>query len=106
MDFVVMALKFLEAEVIKIFLPEIMQYLMFQGIREVWWTGGHDMTVEGEWKWITSCQPVEDFVWSADHNEPDGSGGHDCLDLSYDREYSGSDYLCDSTYYPICQIKQ
>ena len=75
---------------------------MFQFIPTFWWTGGHDLAVEGNWKWIKSSQPVEDFVWS--YSQPDGYDGHDCLDLFYGYDYRGDDESCENLYFPICQI--
>ena len=34
--------------------------------RRPWWIGGSDEGSEGEWYWINSQQPVEDFVWRSD----------------------------------------
>ena len=69
-----------------------------------WWTGGHDIAREADWKWISSCQPVGDFIW---YSEPDIDIGYDCLYLAYGYyiDWFGGDMSCDRNYYHICQIK-
>ena len=82
-----------------------MKYFLFkksQGIKDNRWTGGLDIGAEGDWKWLSSCQPVGDFVWSP--NQPDGRLDDNCLDLNYNFGYLAFDALCDLTYYPICQF--
>ena len=86
----------------KFFFP-IQLTIYHQGISADWWTGGHDIAVEGNWEWITNGQPLEDLVWSS--NQPEGVSGRDCLMLENGYDYLGRDYTCDHRSYPICQIK-
>ena len=76
---------------------------MYQGITTNWWTGGFDIAAEGNWKWITSFEPVGDFVWAS--SEPNSGIGYDCLFLYYVYNYLGFDANCDAAQYPICELK-
>merc|ERR1712037_478541 len=69
-----------------------------EGTTHFWWTAGTDLGIEGRWIWATTLTAVEDFVWITGY--PNSSLDKNCLALSYNYEYLGFDYFCDSKYFP------
>jgi len=70
------------------------------------WLGGTDLGHEGTWIWISSMQPVEDFVWYKDAlGEPHESVNDNCMawyrNLGFDK---ARNYPCSDSHYPLCQI--
>merc|ERR1711909_6800 len=66
-----------------------------------WWTSGTDIGVDGNWFWSVSLSKVEDYIWSS--NQPNGNGSENCLVLYHSYSYMAHDYDCAAGYMPICQ---
>ena len=70
------------------------------------WLGGTDLGHEGTWIWISSIQPVEDFVWYKDAlGEPHESVNDNCMAWYRNRGFDKArNYPCSDSHYPLCQI--
>ena len=68
-----------------------------------WWTAATDVGINGQWIWITSLTPVEDYFWYAGY--PNGWGAENCANLHVSSSYLGYNLACDNLFYPICQLK-
>ena len=70
------------------------------------WLGGTDLGHEGTWIWISSMQPVEDFVWYKDAlGEPHESVNDNCMAWYRNRGFDKArNYPCSDSHYPLCQI--
>ena len=75
-----------------------------EGAAHHWWAAGTDVGREGEWYWATTLTEVGDFVWTS-HENAASNTAENCLMLEPGWGYEGRDWTCDSTWYPICQLK-
>merc|ERR1712025_770007 len=66
-----------------------------------YWVGATDKGREGKWIWISSLEPVDDFVWHTGY--PRSSYKHNCMFLHVSWDYEAADATDTVTYYPICQ---
>ena len=85
MDFLIMELQFLE---------------VYTGPRD-YWGGGTDFGREGQWYWMNSLSPVDDFVWGS--TEPNGNVTENYHEFRYTRDYMLEDINQNNTNFPICQ---
>merc|ERR1712012_936060 len=75
-----------------------------EGAAHHWWAAGTDVGREGQWYWATTLTEVGDFVWTS-HENAASNTAENCLMLEPGWGYEGRDWTCDSTWYPICQLK-
>ena len=109
-----MILYFLEEQVIREILL-LSRDFNFQGLGGTWWTGGiwEGNTTTGVWKWVSSGQPVGDFVWA--RGQPWNNltflsiFDHIFLSSNDDHNYEGCnfEYPISTSYsrLSICQLK-
>ena len=64
-----------------------------------WWTGGVARGSEADWVYVSSSQPVPDFVWGEGHPSTRG----DCMVLDK-QNHRGQDISCNNQYYALCQL--
>ena len=67
-----------------------------------WWLGATDTSREGDWVWMASLSPVEQFVWYV--NNPNDRTSSSCMTM-YSTHGSAQDASCQTTFKPICQKK-
>lgn len=72
-----------------------------EGGRKQWWLGGTDQGREGQWYWMTSLEPVQDFVWW--QTQPNGGLQENCMYATVDAGLSFWDISCDEEWFPVCQ---
>ena len=83
------------------FLVNQLQLLEIQTGSKSYWGGATDFGREGQWYWMNSLLPVEDFVWGwGQPNE-----GYDGNYLDFFSDTLGSVSLSQSVRVPICQKK-
>ena len=75
-----------------------------EGAAHDWWTAATDVGINGQWFWIASRADVEDFVWYTDQPNP-SHADYNCMFLSSGANYLGYSAPCDSSIFPICQLK-
>ena len=78
--------------------------IAFLEIDDSIWTAGTDSFTEGEWIWIHSWTPVEEFIWHS--SQPYGGSKQNglCLwKIGDSEEFMGADCLDDYETYFICQ---
>ncbi len=78
---------------------------------DMWWLGGSDADVEGDWRWVNSDQSFDSTGfknWAK--GEPDNGNGiidQDCVTLQRvwesDVEYKWQDQRCEATVSFICE---
>ena len=85
MDFLIMELQLLEVQT---------------GPRD-YWGGGTDFGREGQWYWMNSLLPVDDFVWA--NGEPNGNTEENFIEFRYDHNYMLNDIEHNHADFPICQ---
>ncbi|XP_052676540.1 perlucin-like protein isoform X2 [Crassostrea angulata] len=66
------------------------------------WTGGNDIDVEGQWRWVTSGNPFTFTDWGP--GEPNDTGGNeDCMLLLSNTGYTWNDLPCSTNSLYICE---
>ena len=85
MDFLIMELQLLEVQT---------------GPRD-YWGGATDFGREGQWYWMNSLLPVEDFVWG--NTEPNGNFNENYHEFYHTRDYLSQDINQNDANFPICQ---
>ena len=85
MDFLIMELQLLEVQT---------------GPRD-YWGGATDLGREGQWYWMNSLLPVEDFVWA--NGEPNGNTEENFIDFTSYLAYMLNDTVFNRSNFPICQ---
>lgn len=66
------------------------------------WIGGNDIDAEGQWRWVTSGNPLTFTDWAP--GEPNNTGGNeDCLLLLPNTAYQWNDATCSTRSLYICE---
>jgi hypothetical protein len=87
-------------------------YDLAEGIfqNDIWWLGGSDSDVEGNWRWSSGSSAFFSYTnWA--RGEPDNGDGfvdaQDCVALQRvieaNIEYKWSDHRCEATVSYICE---
>merc|ERR1711971_1193900 len=76
-----------------------------EGDKKHWWTAGTDAGIDGQWVWATTYTVVEDYVWGDGYPRNSQYPNYNCMMLHHSLDYLGFDTTCDSSRYPICQLK-
>ncbi|XP_045182115.2 perlucin-like protein [Mercenaria mercenaria] len=66
-----------------------------------WWMGLTDEEIEGVWKWFDTEEVTSITDWGT--NQPDNSGGEDCVIFYEGFDYHWADVSCTQNYVPLCE---
>lgn len=68
----------------------------------IYWLGGKDDAIEGDWRWQPSNEVVNETFWN--HGEPDEfTGNEDCLTTSEMEQGLWNDQACGNYFGFICE---
>ncbi|XP_063431442.1 perlucin-like protein [Mytilus trossulus] len=80
----------------------LIQNIIEQDLPGIYWLGGKDDAIEGDWRWQPSNEVVNETFWN--HGEPDQfTGNEDCLTTSEMEQGLWNDRACGNYYGFICE---
>ncbi|CAL4079040.1 unnamed protein product, partial [Meganyctiphanes norvegica] len=91
----------------------IAEYIDEFDLKNSFWLGGSDETIEGDWRWRDDTRvPFGTPFWAihsglpllAWGHEPNGGKKENCLALNKDRLYYFDDVACDHRHHPLCYL--
>jgi len=82
-----------------------------RSIANVFHTGGNDLSLEGEWRWLFSGQKIDmdPKLWWKEKGEPNGGRAENCQILfTYSADTKGpikmGNWVCDLDWHYICEL--